>query len=322
MILGLAPGVVIGMQRLELATDDELVLCTDGVTEARAWSSSGSGTPRQRAGITGGEVDEYPVDEGGRGTHGVTVPEYDDVSSLLRAVTAAEGGTVHVHLEGRLAPDTAPDAAAHLARLLQGYDRVVVDLDDLRVERLSLLAVLARAARDAGGWPEARLALVARDGQLRRMLRAAGVADRVAVADEADLALDRAERRPAVVDATWTFPGEPEMVGRARRAVDRRLAAWAYPGDPEDVALVVNELAANAVEHAKTPFAVTVTLDRDGLRVAVGDRSPLPPVLRPHDPGAARGRGLQLVDSLAAAWSVDDRGAGKIVWALLTPDRG
>lgn len=34
MILGLAPGVVIGMQRLELATDDELVLCTDGVTEA------------------------------------------------------------------------------------------------------------------------------------------------------------------------------------------------------------------------------------------------------------------------------------------------
>ncbi|GAA4699234.1 hypothetical protein GCM10023215_42160 [Pseudonocardia yuanmonensis] len=252
----------------------------------------------------------------------MTVPEYGDVSSLLRAVTAAEGGTAHVHLEGRLGPGTAPDAAAHLARLLQGYDRVVVVLDDLRVERLSLLAVLARAARDAGGWPEARLALVARGTQLRQMLRAAGVADRVAVAHDAALALDRAERRPAVVDATWSFPPEPEMVGRARRAVDRRLAAWAYPGDAEDVALVVNELVANAVEHAKTPFTLTVTLDRDGLRIVVGDRSPLPPVLRPQDPGAARGRGLQLVDSLAAEWAVVDRGEGKIVWALLVPDPG
>lgn len=253
--------------------------------------------------------------EGGR----VTVPEHDDASSLLRAVTAAAGGTAHVHLVGRLAPETAPGAVAHLAGLLQGYDRVVVDLDELRVERLSLLAVLARAAHDAGGWPDARLALVARDTQLRQMLRAAGVADRVAVAHGLDLALDRAERRPAVVDASWTFPPEPEMVGRARREVDRRLAAWAFPGDPEDVALVVNELVANAVEHAKTTVTLTVTLDRTGLRIAVGDRSPLPPVLRPHDPGAARGRGLQLVDALAEEWAVVDRGEGKVVWAQVVP---
>ncbi|MFR9801104.1 ATP-binding protein [Pseudonocardia sp. RS010] len=252
----------------------------------------------------------------------MTVPEYSDRSSPLRAITAAEGGTARVHLVGRLVPETAPDAASHLARLLQGFDRVVVDLDDLRVERLSLLAVLARAARDAGGWPEARLALVARDDQLRRMLRAAGVSDRVAVAHGVDLALDRAERRPAVVDATWVLPPEREVVGRARRAVDRRLAAWAYPGDPEDVALVVNELVANAVEHAGTPFTLTVTFDRRGVRIAVADRSPLPPVLRPHDPGAARGRGLQLVASLAEEWAVVDRGEGKVVWALMAPEPG
>ncbi|MCE3552131.1 ATP-binding protein [Pseudonocardia sp. RS11V-5] len=92
---------------------------------------------------------------------------------------------------------------------------------------------------------------------------------------------------------------------------------YEYP----DVALVVNELVANAVEHAKTTFTLTVTLDRNGLRIAVGDRSPLAPVLRPHDPGAARGRGLQLVDSLAEEWAVVDRGEGKLVWARVAVRR-
>jgi hypothetical protein len=96
-------------------------------------------------------------------------------------------------------------------------------------------------------------------------------------------------------------------------AVDavRRLNA---AGLADDTALVVTELAANAVVHAQTGFTVTVTAGPDVLRISVRDSSPPPAAGLPPRPL----HGLGAVDALASRWGVEPLGhSGKLVWAEL-----
>ncbi|WP_405741406.1 ATP-binding protein [Streptomyces sp. NBC_01525] len=118
----------------------------------------------------------------------------------------------------------------------------------------------------------------------------------------------------------------------ARRLATAQLDAWGTPYGSErsdTVALLVAELAANAVLHGRVPgrdFELRLTLvggpaGRDRLRIEVADtrteaRPPGPDGLRPPAPDAESGRGLLLVDALADHWEVADRlGVGKIVRA-------
>ena len=59
--------------------------------------------------------------------------------------------------------------------------------------------------------------------------------------------------------------------------------------------LVAYALRTDAVEHARTPFEVTVGFDGTSVVVAVSDESPLLPDLQPLNLRATRGRGLQMV---------------------------
>jgi hypothetical protein len=86
------------------------------------------------------------------------------------------------------------------------------------------------------------------------------------------------------------------------------------------LALMLSELATNAVQHARTEFEVGiwVTPDAEGrsVLVRVTDQAPGRPV--PQDPpvDAPHGRGLRIIESLAAGWGVEmehDR-PGKTVW--------
>lgn len=85
----------------------------------------------------------------------------------------------------------------------------------------------------------------------------------------------------------------------------------------ERLALVVSELASNAVLHAGTPFTVRVWRGPDRVRVEVLDRSDRLPTPRDHDPTAVSGRGLAIVGTLADRWGVEVVGDGKCVWAEL-----
>lgn len=105
-------------------------------------------------------------------------------------------------------------------------------------------------------------------------------------------------------------------------AVDalRRLGA----GDlADDAALVVTELAANAVIHAHSRFWLDLALGQDALRISVRDTSPLPAAAaaapRPATPlPAAPLHGLGAVNALAKRWGVEPLGqAGKAVWVEL-----
>jgi two-component sensor histidine kinase len=111
-----------------------------------------------------------------------------------------------------------------------------------------------------------------------------------------------------------------EPVSGACKAVRRDMRAFLLPfGFPDDfvqdLLMVVNELAANAVDHARTAFSVTLTLVGRTVRIEVEDGSVQPPRLRSLDPSARRGRGLQIVDALTTAWTFTPQLSGKIVRA-------
>ncbi len=118
---------------------------------------------------------------------------------------------------------------------------------------------------------------------------------------------------------------------RAAPASPRRLAAnqlhgWGIPHGTdasEAVALIVAELATNAVTHGRVPgrdFELRLTLVTGGVRIEVSDtraelHPPGPRGVRAPKPLDEHGRGLLLVDALADRWEVLRREPGKTVRA-------
>ncbi|MFI2783088.1 ATP-binding protein [Streptomyces sp. ALB3] len=110
----------------------------------------------------------------------------------------------------------------------------------------------------------------------------------------------------------------------ARLLAALQLVEWGLPHGTDDhdaVTIVVAELAANAVLHGRAPgrdFALLLRRedDRGVIRVEVSDTHPARPARVEPASDAEHGRGLVLVDALAARWGVHDRlGPGKTVWA-------
>lgn len=67
--------------------------------------------------------------------------------------------------------------------------------------------------------------------------------------------------------------------------------------------------------HAGGEIELRISRRSSRLRVEVGDDSSQAPIQRHYDLDAQTGRGLALVEALAAAWGVDGvTGDGKIVW--------
>jgi anti-sigma regulatory factor (Ser/Thr protein kinase) len=111
------------------------------------------------------------------------------------------------------------------------------------------------------------------------------------------------------------FPNEAASVSEARRYTLRTLDALA-PQLSDAVAVMVSELAANAVRHTGSHFTVTIDRSDDLIRVAVSDGGPGSPIVRNPEPVEPSGRGLQIVQALAADWGVVPAAnpPGKTVW--------
>ncbi|MFF7199577.1 ATP-binding protein [Streptomyces sp. NPDC008141] len=115
----------------------------------------------------------------------------------------------------------------------------------------------------------------------------------------------------------------------ARHLALHQLHAWDVPHGSEAsdaAALIVAELAANAVTHGRVPgrdFELRLTRTPATLRIEVSDtrgerRPPGPGDVHPPAALDGAGRGLMLVDALADRWSVLDRvPVGKTVRAEL-----
>ncbi|WIC89744.1 histidine kinase [Streptomyces phage SoJo] len=126
---------------------------------------------------------------------------------------------------------------------------------------------------------------------------------------------------PSGPPAQAIFPACAEASGQARAYVRDVLAHDDVPlveDKRDDVLLIVAELVTNAYRYGTEPddsLLVAVLTTPERVRVEVHDPRRRRPHLRNESGERARGRGLHIVDALAARWDVDDRPFGKAVWA-------
>jgi anti-sigma regulatory factor (Ser/Thr protein kinase) len=117
------------------------------------------------------------------------------------------------------------------------------------------------------------------------------------------------------VEARLSVPAEPASASAARRFVERTLRGWHCQDDTvEKVVLLTSELVTNAILHARDPIHVVIETTGAAVRVEVRDGAPGMPVHRKHPDDSMTGRGLTLVEAIAARWGADAEGAGKRVW--------
>ena len=105
---------------------------------------------------------------------------------------------------------------------------------------------------------------------------------------------------------------------KARRAAADVVAQLHLEPMGDELALVVSELVTTAVRHAEPPVRLEIQADDDRVTVAVADGSPGRPVPRDAADDAEGGRGLPMIDLLAAETGVRPSPPGKTVWAALT----
>lgn len=126
-------------------------------------------------------------------------------------------------------------------------------------------------------------------------------------------------------DVNETIELEPiaRSVGEARRFVQDVLERKGRGPWVDAAVLVVSELVTNAVIHARTQLEVRVVITAGPVvQVEVHDCSDLPPRTKNYSNRSGTGRGLLLVDALAANWGSRPACDGKVVWAEIAAEPG
>jgi anti-sigma regulatory factor (Ser/Thr protein kinase) len=127
--------------------------------------------------------------------------------------------------------------------------------------------------------------------------------------------------RPAARQLHLRLSARPDAPGTARRALAELPIGQPLLGD---LVLLVSELVTNSVMHGSRsefePITLDVVMEGPWIRVEVRDRGTGFTLPRAEpDPRRPGGRGLQLVERLAANWGVS-REDGGLVWFELRRD--
>lgn len=128
-------------------------------------------------------------------------------------------------------------------------------------------------------------------------------------------------RRASWLGRGWrVFATDPRCGKDARNWICGAANRSRCLADPTDAALVVSELFANALQHCPARHRVLVgyRLWRDGVRIIVCDEGGITaPQLRQPSQLDEGGRGLQVVDMIAARWGHFRVGRAQVVWCDL-----
>jgi anti-sigma regulatory factor (Ser/Thr protein kinase) len=112
------------------------------------------------------------------------------------------------------------------------------------------------------------------------------------------------------------LPPSADSARAARHAVTDLLEELGRTDLIDDATLIVSELVANAIMHARTEMSLTIDSAGSGVRVTVTDTSNVLPRWTPASTTATAGRGLLLVQRLSSRWACEPLPAGgKAVWA-------
>ncbi|MFJ7625974.1 ATP-binding protein [Streptomyces sp. NPDC097595] len=123
----------------------------------------------------------------------------------------------------------------------------------------------------------------------------------------------------------WELPflAEPSELASMRKAIRRRLELWGLSSVAPAAQLCVTELASNVIKHVGTgtPSCLEVSMSGSYVRIEVSDPDGrrLPTLVRSDDL-SEQGRGVALVDGVAARWGVILRGDSKVTWCEIATD--
>jgi anti-sigma regulatory factor (Ser/Thr protein kinase) len=109
----------------------------------------------------------------------------------------------------------------------------------------------------------------------------------------------------------------PESVPAARHFVVDVLRSWGNEDLTADAALIISELATNALSHAMSPFRAVLDRRGGGLRIGVEDATDIPLERRNTDAEDTSGRGVAIIEALSERWGYSAVPGGKVVWAEL-----
>jgi CheY-like chemotaxis protein len=123
----------------------------------------------------------------------------------------------------------------------------------------------------------------------------------------------RPQRAVAVLD----LPEDLGSVKLARTLVRRTLHEWDLAHLEDEATLVVSELAANALNHARSAYQVRIYHNPSTVRIEVRDGGVGTPEPQPASSDREGGRGLLLVAALSVSWGLEQTPGGKVVWAEL-----
>ncbi|POX63026.1 hypothetical protein C3492_12660 [Streptomyces sp. Ru62] len=135
--------------------------------------------------------------------------------------------------------------------------------------------------------------------------------------DDVTLLLARTRSLGPHDTASWDLPADPASARTARSLATRQLARWGLEKLAATTELIVSELVANAVLHARGPVRLKL-IRHQALVCEVADGSTVAPRPRQARPYDENGRGLLLVARLARRWGSRRTPDGKLVWAEQT----
>ena len=185
---------------------------------------------------------------------------------------------------------------------------VVVDLTAAGPLSAAAQRMLDDVRRDAPGWPRPALVVCGASPELAGELH-------LPVHDGRGAALAHVDDRSDAPRRRFGFAHSIDSPCAARAAVARAVDDLQLQPLSDDLQLVVSELVTNAIRYAEPPVELEIEADEDTVTVAVADGSGGRPQPRSPSLDAEGGRGLLLIDLLAAESGVRPEPPGKTIWA-------